>query len=137
MALGTRLFGTLLKSNAVVDVQAETPSGTAGGTILAWADVATRIDVLVTQAGGVRDFAAGTTNERASHTVAGRHPALNRADVRLRVRQAGPGLAHLVGRYLAVVGGQAHAAGSGGLLRERVNLQCTVLETPVDSGREL
>ena len=135
MAVGSPLF-RLLRANATVTVEAAASSPT-GGTTNTWSVVASGVDVLVTQAGGGRDFASGAMTDRSTFSVAGKHPSLSRPDVRLRVTATAEGLAALEGRYLAVVSGVAHPAGSGGLLPARVNLQAQLMESPADAGTEL
>lgn len=135
MAVGSPLF-RLLRANAVVAVEAAASNPT-GGTVNTWAVVADGVDVLVTQAGGGRDYASGLMTDRNTYSVAGVDPSLGRPDVRLRVTAVGPGLAALDGRYLAVVSGVVHPAGAGGLLPPRVNLSCVVMETPADAGTAL
>jgi len=136
MALGSRLF-RLLRSNAVVDVQAGTPTP-AAGTQLAWANVAASVDVLVSQVETARDEVNGVLIVRHSCTVAGVHPALARPDIRLRVRQAVEGLTGLVGQYLSVNNpGSSHPKGSAGLVQARINLRCETMVMPGSAPEEL
>lgn len=130
MPIGARIFGPnrLLTSNCVVDVEAEAVNS-AGGTKLTWAAVAHRVDVLLTLAGGGRDFAGGAVNERSTFVVSGVDAALDRPDVRLKVVEC-PDLHDLDGRYLAVLSADDHPAGRGGLLARRITLRCSVLDTP-------
>lgn len=134
MGLGNRIFGPnrLLTSNAVVDVEKGT-AAPAGGTTYTWAAIASGVDVLLSGVGGGRDFASGTAAERTRYLVSGVDPSLNRPDVRLKVVRC-PDLPDLEGRYLAVLSSNHHPAGRGGLIRGRVNLDCSVLELPGDSG---
>jgi hypothetical protein len=136
MGLGSRLFGRLLRANATVTVQ-YAKSDPTGGTTNIWTAVVSGVDVLVTQAAGGRDLGAGMMTDRNTFSVAGVHPSLARPDVRLLVTAAGVGLTHLEGRYLSVTSGQTHPAGSGGLLGARVNLQCVVMEAPMDTATTL
>ncbi len=138
MAVGDLLFA-LLRANATVDVQLGTTT-TEGGTVVTWDEsnpLAEGVNVLVSEAGGSRDFPNGTYAGRYTYSVAGTDPALVRSDARLKVTAAGPGLTWMVGRYLSVVGVQGHPQGSGGLRGARINLQCVVQEVPFNAGSEL
>jgi hypothetical protein len=135
MAVGSLLF-RLIRSNAVVTVEAGT-AASAGGTVLTWATAEAGVDVIVSNVSASRDFESGTYNVRGTCTVSGRHPALARPDVRLKVTSAGRGLQWIEGLYLSITGGTPHARGGAGLVQERVTLQATILEIPGIAGTEI
>lgn len=136
MALGTPLFAGLVRANCTVTIQVATAAPT-GGTQVTWSTLKSGVPVLLTTTSGSRQYPLGTFDERVDCKIAGKEPLLQRDDIRLYVTAAGPGVAAFVGRYLAVASGQGHSRGAGGVLRERVNLNCTVLQVPADGGSAL
>lgn len=135
MAVGEPLFA-LLKTNCVVDVEAGVVA-LAGGSQWTWPVVASVVNVLLTTTDGQRDGSNGVAMQRDSCKVAGLDPSLARSDVRFKVVATVPGLAWLVGRYLMPLSGVPHAKGSGGLVKARINRNCTVQEITANPGTSL
>lgn len=135
MAVGSPLF-RFIRANAVVTLKTASVSVT-GGTVVTWVALKAGVDVVISNARSSRQFQAGTFDGRGEYAVSGREPYLQRADIRLLVTAAAPGMAGLVGRYLSVVTSQTHARGGAGLVQERVSLSCTVLAVPADAGTTL
>lgn len=130
MALGARIFGGLLSTNAVVDVESPTVSVT-GGVTQTWAAATSSVDVLITRASSAREPRTGTDAERDGWAVSGVNDALRFTHTRLKIT-AFPDRPEFVGKYLRVESSAAHPKGRGGLLRARITCQCSVLDLPAD-----
>lgn len=130
MAIGARIFGGVISTNAVATVQVPTVTVT-GGVTVAWADLATEIDVLISQCGGDRSPQAGGDFQTDTHTVSGTACELGRTEIRLKITDC-PDLPDLVEPdvYLRVNSAVPHPGGRGGRLKPRTTLRCSRIQLP-------
>lgn len=130
MALGAKIFGGLLGTNGVIEIQSPTVTVT-GGTTTTWAAAVSGVDVLITQLGGARHPQAGGDFQGDTHTVTGLETELARTDIRLKVTSC-PDLPDLEGKYLRVNSSVRHPAGRGRLLNARITCSCGRLQVPAN-----
>jgi len=125
------LFGNLVRSNAVVTVQAVTVAQADGGTVETFSTVvATGVPVLITGMSGSRDAPYGTDAATDRGKLSGVDASLNRLDVRLLVTTAPTDRPEMLGWYLRITP-VGHPGGQYGLVGQRVTADWSRVEIPV------
>lgn len=130
--MGAPIFGAgrLIRANSIITIQSSTVAQDGdGGTAETFTNLATGIEVLITEHTGGRQQNFGTDNERCDVIVSGVDARMARPDVRFVVTSSET-LSELSGWVLRINSAQSHPAGLGGLQCARVTCRCTKLELP-------